>query len=61
MQAILKQADMDIPDIISGGNAGGGSSYWGQNERTEDDTVNKENEDAADARDSWYRSVIQDF
>lgn len=53
LQAILKQADMDIPDIISGGNAGGGSSYWGQNERTEDDTVNKENEDAADARDSW--------
>lgn len=52
---VLQGAKQEIPEILSGGyGGGGGGNSWGQNERSEEDTVNKENEDAQDSRDKWY-------
>lgn len=51
---VLQGAKQEIPEILSGGyGGGGGGNSWGQNERSEEDTVNKENEDAQDSRDKW--------
>ena len=52
---VLQGAKQEIPEILSSGyGGGGGGNSWGQNERSEEDTVNKENEDAQDSRDKWY-------